>query len=148
LRTLFRTHGWTALTIYLFLSLADFSLTFLLIYLLGAEKVREAEDWVLDALGWRRKSDGSAGRMRQVVEGWKDRRSHVEHGLIKEHKELEEKGTKGEKEKEKGVGWATTAVLAYAIHKTALLPVRVGITIGITPRIVRTLRAWGYVLSS
>ena len=38
---------------------------------------------------------------------------------------------------------ATTAVLAYAIHKTLFLPVRVGITVAITPKVVRMLQGWG-----
>lgn len=57
LKHLFKTQGWPALVVYLALSAVDFGLTFLLIYAIGADRVREAEDWVLDKLAWRRKSD-------------------------------------------------------------------------------------------
>lgn len=153
LRVLFRTHGWSALTIYLLLSLADFSLTFLLIYFVGAEKVRSAEDWVLDALGWRRK-DGEMGRVKKAVEGWKESHGHgkAQKGIVRTTEEavVAVGGGGGEttKKEDKLEGYsaiATTAVLAYAIHKTLLLPVRIGLTVAITPRIVRTMRAWGSV---
>lgn len=135
LRSLIRTQGWSALAIYLILSLADFSLTFLLIYAVGAERVREAEDWTLEALGWRRK-DGEMGSVRRAVEGWNPRKHEKE-----KERDVVARVEEGE---QSGYGAiATTAVLAYAIHKTLLLPVRLGMTIAITPRIVRALQGWG-----
>ncbi|SGY13993.1 BQ5605_C010g06020 [Microbotryum silenes-dioicae] len=166
LKTLFRTHGWSALSIYLLLSAIDFSLTFLLIYAIGADKVRIAEDYVLDALGWRRKDTGEPGKLKVGFEDWKERhpgagnlvegaRRKLSH---KEHEKKVEHAQDGLAEGVKGVvgtdasgkhqdGYsaiATTAVLAYAIHKTLLLPVRVGLTVAITPKFVRTLQSWGW----
>lgn len=143
LRTLFRTHGWSALTIYLLLSLADFSLTFLVVYAIGASKVRVAEDYVLEALGWRRKN-GEPGKVKIVVDEWKSKKGKVrtEQELELEREKLAKRGTEAD-ELEGYSAIATTAVLAYAIHKTLLLPVRIGLTVAITPKIVRTLRAWG-----
>lgn len=40
-------------------------------------------------------------------------------------------------------GLATQLALAYAIHKTFIF-VRIPLTIAVTPRIVRQLRAWGW----
>lgn len=144
LKKLFRTHGWSALVIYLALSLADFSLTFLLVYSVGADRVRDAEDWVLDALGWRRK-DGEPGKIRRAVDEWKEQ--HPGKG------ERKPKPTPTPlpvplasdvvADKNGYSAIATTAVLAYAIHKTLLLPVRIGITVAITPKIVRALQGWG-----
>lgn len=99
--------------------------------------------------------------MRRRVEEWKVAHSHGGAGAgvgakMEERKvEVPSEGEK-EKEKEKGLvkvekkggggGYstiATTAVLAYAIHKTLLLPVRIGLTLAITPRAVRLLQSWG-----
>lgn len=142
LKKLFRTHGWSALVIYLALSLADFSLTFLLVYSVGADKVREAEDWVLDALGWRRK-DGEPGKIRRAVEGWKEQHPGRERKPKPTTPLPVPLATDVVVEKNGYSAIATTAVLAYAIHKTLLLPVRIGITVAITPKIVRALQGWG-----
>ncbi|KWU44057.1 hypothetical protein RHOSPDRAFT_12760, partial [Rhodotorula sp. JG-1b] len=107
---LFRKYGWTTLVVYLGLSAVDFGLCFLVIYWVGADRVRSAEDWVLDKLHWKRRSDD-----KDKAEGGGGNR----YGTI-----------------------ATTAVLAYAIHKTLFLPVRVGITVAITPKVVRMLQGW------
>lgn len=150
LRGLFRTHGWSALVVYLFLSALDFGLTFAVIYVVGADRVREAEDYVLDALEWRRK-DGEPGRVKRAVTEWTDKRKSPEK-LAKdeekrEQKRLDDERRKAEQVDEEGKGGygaiASTAVLAYVIHKTALLPVRVGVTVAITPRVVRQLQRWG-----
>ncbi|GAA5864122.1 hypothetical protein JCM1840_000708 [Sporobolomyces johnsonii] len=160
LKILFRTHGWSALAIYLLLSAVDFGLTFLLIYAVGADRVRDAEDWVLDTLGWRRKHHPDAattgedkGTLRQAVDSFNGAKDRLEGNKAPEVRPDHEQpvevmvaapGTKKD-EAEKGYSaYATTAVLAYAIHKTALLPVRVGITVAITPKVVRMLRGWGW----
>lgn len=159
LKLLFKTHGWTALTLYLVLSFIDFSLTFVLVYSIGADRVKEFEDWILHHLGWRRRGDGSKeekGVLRQKVEQWKEKHSDPEKRLhpVAEVKEPRDGvpvevgttmavATAGGEKKSMYSTYATTAVLAYAIHKTALLPVRVGITVWATPKVVRVLRSWG-----
>lgn len=146
------------MTLYLVLSFIDFSLTFLLVYSIGAERVREFEDYILESLGWRRHhGEGEKGVLRRKVEEWKENHRHPEKlnpvNEIKEEKEGKPVEL-GMSEKELGVmkkgskpegysAYATTAVLAYAIHKTALLPVRVGLTVWVTPKVVRLLRGWG-----
>lgn len=128
LKALFRKHGWSALTIYLLLSLVDFGLSFLLIYAVGADKVRIAEDWVLDALGWRRK-DGEPGKVKRAVDEWKEQ--HPRARKITPSVSLPEPPTQAELAQSGSNSYsaiASTAVLAYAIHKTLLLPVRIGLT--------------------
>ncbi|GAA5949355.1 hypothetical protein JCM3765_003381 [Sporobolomyces pararoseus] len=155
LKLLFKTHGWTALTLYLFLSFIDFSLTFLLVWSIGADRVREFEDWVLMHLGWRRRADGEKGVLRKKVEEWKENHSVGNKNKLEPVQEVREArdgvpvevGTSAlatEGKKSAYSAYATTAVLAYAIHKTALLPVRVGITVWATPKVVRALRSWGW----
>lgn len=118
------------------MSLLDFSFVFLLVSAIGADRVRDAEDWVLDALEWRRK-DGEPGKIQRAithkVDDWKHREHHDEAVVP----------APAVREPSKYGAVATTAVLAYAIHKTLLLPVRVGITVAITPRVVRLLQSWG-----
>lgn len=143
LRLLFRTHGWSALSIYLLLSLLDFSLTFLLILSLGADKVTQAEDYVLEVLGWRRKGGGK-GQVRRVVDGWRGKDHNPEPAVLSEREHTIPSPVVAPGSNYSA--WATTAVLAYAIHKTLLLPVRIGLTVAVTPRIVRTLQLWGCVL--
>ncbi|BGP17019.1 hypothetical protein JCM10213_000346 [Rhodosporidiobolus nylandii] len=162
IKALFRKHGWTALVIYLLLSALDFGAIFLLICAVGADRVREAEDWVLRELGWSRKGvDGEEqGRIRAAVEKWKNRHGKaVERTVGVSQEKMVEGGEAHEsveasvvaptdvarKAEEKGYSaYATTAVLAYAIHKTALLPFRVGVTVAITPKVVRMLQGWGW----
>ncbi|KAI5474480.1 peptide alpha-N-acetyltransferase Nat2 [Pseudohyphozyma bogoriensis] len=171
LRTLFRKHGWTALVVYLVLSVIDFGLTFLVIYSVGADRVRDAEDWVLDKLQWRRR-DGEDGKIKKAVkdrvETWKE--NHPKMVKEKSVKEKEVAAAKAAKEEgnvtalappppeptvndvqktlpEDKSGYsalATTAVLAYTIHKIGLLPVRLGLTVWVTPRLVKTLQSWGW----
>ena len=95
------------------------------------------------------------GRVKKAVEGWKESHGRGQgakgvKGVVRTTEDAVEKvvGVGGEKKEDKLEGYsaiATTAVLAYAIHKTLLLPVRIGLTVAITPRIVRTMQAWGYV---
>ncbi|GAA5901270.1 hypothetical protein JCM6882_007731 [Rhodosporidiobolus microsporus] len=166
IKALFRKHGWTALVIYLLLSAVDFALAFLLVYSVGADRVREAEDYVLDKLGWKRKDgeDKPPGKIKQAVEGWKARHGRgaaavdkpagvSEQELIgggEAHAPVEASVVpaaemkKAEAEEKGYSAYATTAVLAYAIHKTVLLPLRVGITVAITPKVVRLLQSWGW----
>ncbi|GAA5929479.1 Nat2p [Sporobolomyces koalae] len=167
LKLLFKTHGWTALTLYLVLSFIDFSLTFLLVWSIGADKVKEFEDYILSSLGWRRSSSkkhleqGDAadeGVLKQKVREWKEKHQDPERRL---HPVKEVQEPNGGAPAELGTvaatgaparspqgysAYATTAVLAYAIHKTALLPVRVGLTVWSTPKVVRLLQSWGQVL--
>ena len=58
--------------------------------------------------------------------------------------------TEEERRRHKGGGYGSKAMwaevaLAYALHKTALLPVRAGLTVAVTPRLVGWLAARGWV---
>ena len=107
-------------------------------------------------LGWKRRADGEKGVLRKKVEEWKENHSAGGKNKLEPVQEVREVRdgvpvelggtvtTTGNKEKKSAYSaYATTAVLAYAIHKTALLPVRVGITVWATPKVVRALRSWG-----
>lgn len=156
LRFLTRRYGWWALGVYLAASALDFSLTFLAIHMMGADHIRELENRVRKYLGmgsremddvevavWPvpvsvelpgRTSDGqlannetTAKKALQRVQGQKD----VEPTKV------------SAKKTSQSTIW-TEVVLAYTIHKTLLLPFRVGITAAATPRFVKYMVRLGW----
>lgn len=103
--------------------------------MVGAEHVRKGQDYVLDALvyGTTKKIDVVAQAGEQngngilgFLKSWREKHKHEDDENVKDSKS--------------GSGssslWAT-AVLAYGIHKTLLLPVRLGLTAAATPAIVK-----------
>lgn len=121
LKHLIKSYGWYALGVYIVLSVADFSVAFAGVNIIGAEHVARVAAAAKDAL---------AGFFPHKP---------VEPG----REEIEHAAAHGGSE---GI-WAMVA-LAYTIHKTLFLPVRVGLTAGITPRLVSWLRTRGWAGSA
>lgn len=119
LKHLIKSYGWYALGVYLILSVLDFGVAFVGINLLGAEYVSrvaaQAKGFVNDILHSKPAEPG-----RDEI----DRATHQNQG-----------GSEGL--------WAML-VLAYTVHKTIFLPVRVGLTAAFTPRLVGWLRQRGW----
>lgn len=115
LKTLIKTHGWYALGVYTTFTVLDFSLTFAAIYLLGADHVNKFTQSV------RLRIFGSSGAPADEQE-----------------KEAAPAGGGSE-------DLYAIAILAYGIHKTLLLPVRIGLTAAVTPRLVGFLTRRGWV---
>lgn len=118
LKHLIKTYGWYALGVYLIVGALDFGLAFASIHLIGADQVS------------------------QVVTSVKE--SVV--GLISS--KPTEPG-KGEQDPITGnstgkEGLYAMIVLAYTVHKTLFLPLRVGLTAAFTPRLVNWLRSRGW----
>ncbi|KAF8322062.1 hypothetical protein DL93DRAFT_1246196 [Clavulina sp. PMI_390] len=124
LKALIKTHGWYALGMYAGLSALDFGLTFATIYFLGADKVsivtNRVKDGMTQTIGWPAPSQSNS--MGDIDEGT------VAAGSGSGSNEL-----------------YAIAILAYGIHKTLLLPVRVGLTATLTPRFVGFLQRRGWV---
>ncbi|KAA1089176.1 hypothetical protein PGT21_009217 [Puccinia graminis f. sp. tritici] len=114
IRQLTKLYGSAALIVYGLIGGVDFGFSFLMIYLIGAEHVRKAEDWVREQVHWKRAHDS-----------------------------LSTTSVPGGSEIDSDMLW-TSAVVAYTIHKTILLPVRILLTAWITPPIVRHLRKRGW----
>jgi hypothetical protein len=151
-KQLAKEHGKVYTAVYFGLSAVDFSLVFAAIYFGGAEHVRQAEDWVLGHLDWRRAEDEGAepsagGKLRNKVGDWaqKHRPANKPAPTLPttnaEDRGAEVDGLDGAKRGEYGSALWTTALLAYGIHKTALLPFRIAGTIGLTPWVVRCARS-------
>lgn len=119
LKHLIKSYGWYALGVYLILSVLDFGVAFVGINLLGAEYVSrvatQAKHFVHDMLHSKPAEPG----LDEI-----DRATHHGQG-----------GSEGL--------WAML-VLAYTVHKTLFLPVRVGLTAACTPRLVGWLRQKGW----
>ncbi|KAH9809359.1 hypothetical protein DFH28DRAFT_989731 [Melampsora americana] len=131
-KQLTKQYGSAALVIYGALSAVDFGISFVTIYLIGAEHVRQIEDWVLEQLHWKRESHSTEP-------------SHSSQAQVAQKSDSNDAEDKspGSSGPLQSLFW-TTAIVAYTFHKTVLLPFRVGFTAWLTPPIVRTLRKRGW----
>ncbi|EMD96600.1 hypothetical protein COCC4DRAFT_150287 [Bipolaris maydis ATCC 48331] len=138
LKKLSREYGWTALAVYLGLSLLDFPLCLLAVRLLGTDRIGHYEHVLKDAL-WSvvrlgfpnaGRKPAEAGADEGVAEAI-DRDGYVEAGRAAGHN-----------------GGADASIwtqlgLAYLVHKS-LIFFRVPLTAAVLPKVVKTLRSWGY----
>lgn len=120
LKHLIKSYGWYALGVYIVLSTLDFGVAFVGVNLLGAEYV----------------SHGVATVKATVMDAFHSR--PAEPGLD----EMEPARAVGQAGQE---GLYAMLVLAYGIHKTLFLPVRVGLTAAFTPKLVQWLTRRGWV---
>ncbi|KAI0000459.1 hypothetical protein BJV77DRAFT_1058061 [Russula vinacea] len=120
LKTLIKTYGWYAAGVYFAISVIDFAVAFAGINLLGADYVSSvaasAKAWVFSLVYTRPPEPG-----REEIE------------------DVSRNVTEGGQE-----GLYAMLVLAYTVHKTLFLPIRIGGTAAFTPRIVNWLRARGW----
>ena len=138
-RALTKKYGWYAAGMYTVLSAIDFSICFLGVHAAGLERIEPY---------WR-----SAVRQFRVIrhgEEEADKLQREDERLQAEAKEQEKRDKEAGVVKKDSSKWGSKALwaeiaLAYAIHKTALLPVRAGITVAVTPKFVNWLAARGWV---
>ncbi|KAM3079325.1 DUF1279 superfamily [Clarireedia jacksonii] len=144
LKKLIREYGWSVLGVYLFLSAADFPFCYLLVRYLGTDRIGEWEHLIVE----------NAKRVipEPVKNTWHDWRFSMKraekdiHGSEKINDGVEMAGwgvEEAEEANKKDASLATQLALAYAIHKSFMF-VRVPLTAAITPKVVRTLRSWGW----
>jgi N-terminal acetyltransferase 2 len=119
-KTLMKAYGWYAIGVYAVISILDFGVVFAGINLVGADYVSSVvastKAWLFGLVYSRPPEPG---------------RDEIE--------EVSQTMTAGGHE-----GLYAMIVLAYTVHKTLLLPVRIGLTAAFTPRIVNWLRARGW----
>ncbi|KAL6706159.1 DUF1279 superfamily [Coniothyrium glycines] len=126
LKQLSREYGWTALGVYLGLSVLDFPLCFLAVRFIGTDRIGHYEDVVKEAF-W------SVIRL-AFPDAGKKTAQEVAAGEVAEAKA-----------KASGADasiW-TQLGLAYLVHKS-LIFFRVPLTAAVLPKVVKTLRSWGY----
>lgn len=118
LKHLIKSYGWYALGVYVILTVVDFGVAFAGVNLLGAEQVSRV-----------------AASIKGYVTGLIYTRP-TEPG----REEVESASSQGSSQE----GLYAMVMLAYAIHKTLFLPIRVGLTAALTPKLVGWLgrRGW------
>ncbi|KAF8744936.1 hypothetical protein AX14_012761 [Amanita brunnescens Koide BX004] len=119
LKLLIKSYGWYALGVYMVFSALDFAVAFAAVNLLGADYVA-----------------GVAASVKASIYNMFPSQS-AEPGL----EELDSSQATAANGHE---GLYAMLVLAYTIHKTLFLPVRVGLTAAFTPRLVTWLKAKGW----
>ena len=124
LKHLIKSYGWYAIGVYLIIGAIDFSVAFAAINILGADHVAKVAADVKDYfVGFIHSKPPEPGRQEMEPAA-----SHASHGGHE--------------------GLMAMLVLAYTVHKTVFLPVRVGLTAAVTPKLVHWLRARGWAGSS
>ena len=113
-----KKYGTVGVGVYLGLSVIDLTLTMALISYKGADKVKNMEDWAL-----------------RKIKGW----------IGMKHKSEEVEKEEMEKVQHEKASFTTLFVIAYGVHKTILLPVRLSLTAAITPLVARKLRELGWI---
>lgn len=152
-KDLSRRYGYAAVGVYLGLSVLDFPFCFLTVRLVGPERVGEVEHAIVDSF-W------SLISIVVPSMGPEDRTAS-DNAIAEEVKETQSVDSNGHKHNDNAsmyvrrnlmreyrannnfAGIWTQLILAYAIHKS-LLVFRVPLTAAVTPKVVKTLRSWGW----
>lgn len=129
LKALMKEYGYSALGVYLVMSALDMPLCYAVVHTAGRENIEYYENKVKQYFGYG-KSDEELKRIQEI-----NRLEEAEHP--------EDKLT--------GLfswfSWTEFAI-AYGIHKSVFIFVRVPLTAALTPSIVKTLRSWGFKIGS
>lgn len=123
LKGLAKKYGVVGVLVYLGVGVVDLGVTFGIIQVAGLDKVKALEKGVLDVMYNTGEKFGMKKKQPALIES----DSHVVLNNEQDTPSL-----------------ASVFLLAYGIHKTLLLPVRLGITTAITPAIVRKLHQMGW----
>ncbi|PYI20920.1 hypothetical protein BO86DRAFT_387160 [Aspergillus japonicus CBS 114.51] len=134
LRNLSKEYGWSALWVYLLLSAMDFPICFAAVRLLGVERIGYYEHVIFESVKgavdavWPNKQGANA--------------DSEQNKSLTTDTDSQESAAQAQGNGENASLW-TQLALAYAIHKS-LIFIRVPLTAAITPKVVKTLRQWGY----
>ncbi|KAI0399331.1 hypothetical protein F4802DRAFT_610961 [Xylaria palmicola] len=141
LKKLSREYGWATVGVYLSLSVLDFPFCFLLVRVVGTERIGEIEHWVV--------SHATKLIPESVLNRWREYRAalkEAKHGEASDGEQVEVAGWGVEAAEERhqaGASLGTQLALAYAIHKSFIF-LRVPLTAAVTPKVVKVLRSWGW----
>ena len=120
LKHLIKSYGWYALGVYFLIGAIDFTVAFAAVNLIGADHVSRA-----------------AASTKEAVYGVFSSRP-PEPGREEMDRAVAQSQNGGQE------GLYAMVVLAWAIHKTVFMPIRVGLTAAYTPRLVNWLRSRGW----
>ncbi|CAG8610180.1 1151_t:CDS:1 [Paraglomus occultum] len=132
LKQLTRQYGLGAVFVYVAISTIDLGITFVAVRTAGTERVKKAEDWMMENFGgwitiWRNRNTDEKNANEDT--------SGTETRELEKMREAEREG--------KPPSWASIFVIAYGIHKV-LVPLRLGLTAAVTPPLVKRLRKMGW----
>lgn len=134
MKALVKEYGYSALGIYLFLSALDLPICYWIVHSAGKEQIEIYENKVKQYFGFG-KSDDELKRIQEI-------------------KRIEEENLQGvvsePPKKDEMFPWFswTELAIAYGIHKSVFIFVRVPLTAAITPSIVKLLRGWGFQIGN
>ncbi|KAL9010879.1 MAG: hypothetical protein Q9173_004226 [Seirophora scorigena] len=151
LRKLTREYGWSAVGVYLALSALDFPFCYLAVRWVGPETVGRWESLILAQLrkGLEVLPFGSAAPEKpqeaERVGGGETKTGESDGVVGSSGDEVLEAGhaVRARQKSDQASLW-TQLALAYAIHKSLLVFLRVPLTAALTPKVVKVLRGWGY----
>ncbi|KAG6004327.1 hypothetical protein E4U54_000550 [Claviceps lovelessii] len=144
LKRLSKEYGWSAVGVYLALSVLDFPFCFLLVRIVGTDTIGKVEHYVISSV-----SQFIPEIVRQKWhEYWHSIKSTEAETLgndaISNKAEMAGWGVKEAQQHHKEeASLGTQLALAYAIHKSFIF-FRVPLTAAVTPKVVRILRSWGW----
>ncbi|KAK8131479.1 peptide alpha-N-acetyltransferase [Apiospora sp. TS-2023a] len=144
LKKLSREYGWSAVGVYLAMSILDFPFCFLLVRIVGTDRIGALEHYVV--------SNAKKVIPENVKTWWHEYRQsmksaekeHFGNDEISEHVEMATWGVEEADARNKAeASLGTQLALAYAIHKSFIF-IRVPLTAAVTPKVVKVLRSWGW----
>ncbi|KAI1284115.1 hypothetical protein F5Y07DRAFT_100683 [Xylaria sp. FL0933] len=141
LKKLSREYGWAAVGVYLGLSVLDFPFCFLLVRVVGTDRIGELEHWVVSHVK-RIIPESIRNRYKEYKAALKEAKQGQSDGDA----EVEVSGWGVEQAEERNkteASLGTQLALAYAIHKSFIF-IRVPLTAAVTPKVVKVLRSWGW----
>lgn len=156
LKQLSKEYGWTAVGVYLGLSLVDFPFCFLAVRLLGTDRIGHYEDVVKEAF-WSvvrlvlpeagKKSAATIAAEEELAATAREG-SLESDALAVRHNSGADASTNLYPAESRPTANPGTAIwtqlgLAYLVHKS-LIFFRVPLTAAVLPKVVKTLRSWGY----
>ncbi|CAO3587626.1 unnamed protein product [Absidia cylindrospora] len=115
LKKFMKAYGYVGVGVYVGFSIVDLGLTMGLIHVKGADKVEQLEHWVVSKVKTSLGMPVSLPASPQKVD--------------QQHQP----------------SWTSIFVLAYGIHKTLLLPIRLSLTAAVTPVVARKLTRLGWI---
>lgn len=128
MKKLVKDYGYSALGVYLTLSMLDLPLCYLLVHLMGKEEIQKYENKAKQYFGYG-KSDEQLAKEQEIDRIQEEHEPEPEGGMFP------------------WFSWTEFAI-AYGLHKSVLIFVRVPLTAALTPTIVKTLQRWGFRIGS
>jgi len=137
MRKLSREYGWTVVGVYGLLTVLDFPFCYMAVKLLGTDRIGRYEHAVIEAFWSVVHIAFPDFHKKEAVEAHAGEQGPME-ATVREGGEVGRAAVS----KTEATIW-TTLALAYAVHKS-LIFIRVPLTAAVTPKVVKTLRGWGW----